>query len=81
MKSNLLKAERAKAGLTQKDLSIALKKGVSTYSKKENGIIDFTATEIKIMKQLLSLNPETIDAIFFDTEVDFDATKKQKETA
>lgn len=78
MKSNLLKAERVKAGLTQKDLSVALRKDVSTYSKKENGIVDFTASEIRIIKQLLSLDPETIDAIFFDTKVAFNTTKQKE---
>ncbi|WP_190972153.1 MULTISPECIES: helix-turn-helix transcriptional regulator [unclassified Clostridium] len=74
MKPNLLKAERVKAGLTQKDLSIALKKDVSTYSKKENGLVEFTASEIRALKQLLNLSPETIDKIFFDTKVVFKET-------
>jgi transcriptional regulator with XRE-family HTH domain len=74
MKPNLLKAERVKAGLTQKDLSIALKKDVSTYSKKENGLVEFTASEIRDLKQLLNLSPETIDKIFFDTKVVFKET-------
>lgn len=79
MKPNLLKAERVKAGLTQKDLSIALKKDVSTYSKKENGLVEFTASEIRALKQLLNLSPETIDKIFFDTKVVFKETINQKQ--
>lgn len=78
MKPNLLKAERVKVGLTQKDLSIALKKDVSTYSKKENGLVDFTASEIRTLKQVLNLNPETIDAIFFNTKVAFNETKQKE---
>lgn len=77
MKPNLLKAERVKAGLTQKDLSNVLQKDVSTYSKKENGLVEFTASEIKILKQLLHLSPETIDAIFFNTKVAFEETQKE----
>jgi transcriptional regulator with XRE-family HTH domain len=77
MNSNLLKAERVKSGFTQKDLSNALKRNVSTYSKKENGLIDFTASEIRILKELLKLSPKTIDAIFFNTKVAFGETKKK----
>lgn len=77
MKTNLLKAERVKAGYTQKDLSNVLKKDVSTYSKKENGLIDFTASEISIIKQLLKLSPQALDEIFFTTKVAFKETKKE----
>jgi transcriptional regulator with XRE-family HTH domain len=77
MNSNLLKSERVKSGFTQKDLSNALNKNVSTYSKKENGLIEFTASEIKTLKQILNLSPQTIDAIFFNTKVAFKETIKE----
>lgn len=74
MKSNLLKAERIKFGVTQKDMSQTLNIDVSTYSKKENGIIEFKASEICIVKKMLSLTPQKISEIFFENEVAAKAT-------
>lgn len=46
MKSNLLKSQRVKKGLTQKKVSEILDIDSTSYSKKENGIIEFKASEI-----------------------------------
>lgn len=74
MKSNLLKSERVKLGITQKKVCEKLKIDVSTYSKKENGVIEFKASEIRALKNILKLTPEKIDDIFFDTNVALKAT-------
>lgn len=75
MKPNLLKAERARAGLTQEKLAIAMGKDISSYSKKENGLVEFTATEISILKEILNLCPETIDKIFFNSKLESNSIK------
>lgn len=69
MKSNLLKAERIKIGITQKNISEYLNIDVSTYSKKENGLIEFKASEIRLLKKVLDLTPQKISEIFFENEV------------
>ncbi|SDO86750.1 helix-turn-helix domain-containing protein [Clostridium gasigenes] len=72
--TNILKSERVKIGFTQKKVANILKKDISTYSKKENGIIEFTASEINILKNLFCLSPEKIDEIFFNEKVAFNET-------
>lgn len=69
MRSNFLKSERVKLGFTQKNISEKLKIDVSTYSKKENGLIEFKASEIMLLKYILKLTPEKIDYIFFENDV------------
>lgn len=73
MKSNLLKAERIKLGMTQKEISSLLNIDNATFSKKENGIIDFKASEINALKQILKLSPQVIDEIFFDIKLEFNS--------
>ena len=69
MKSNILKSERIKVGITQKSMSKHLNIDVSTYSKKENGLIEFKASEIRLLKKVLDLTPQKISEIFFENEV------------
>lgn len=72
--TNLLKSQRVKCGFTQKQVSLKLGKDVTTYSKKENGFIEFTASEIAILKVILKLSLELVDEIFFNNEVAFNET-------
>lgn len=65
MKSNLLKAERIKNGITQKLMSKKMGINTSTYSRKENGLIDFTVSEVAIVRSILNLDSELIYEIFF----------------
>lgn len=65
MNSSILKAERQKLGFTQKDIAALLHKSVSAYCKREVGIVDCTAEEIKVLKHTLNLSPKRIDEIFF----------------
>jgi transcriptional regulator with XRE-family HTH domain len=74
LKTNLLKAERVKKGLTQKMISETLEIDVTSYSKKENGIIEFKASEIKAIKNILNLTPNTVAEIFFDEKLEFNSS-------
>lgn len=74
MKSRELKALRAKNGHTQAKLGALMDMGETTYCKKENGQIDFTLSEIKMLKCIYNLSQEEIDSIFFNDEVAFETT-------
>lgn len=63
---NILKAERTKYGLTQKDMAKELGKSVSSYCKREIGLVDYNVSEIRIIKRILKLSPSKIDEIFFN---------------
>ncbi|MFQ9545728.1 MAG: helix-turn-helix transcriptional regulator [Clostridium sp.] len=70
MKSNMLKSERIKNGFTQKDLAKALKIDVTSYSKRETGIVEFKLNEVIHLKEILNLTPKSIDEIFFDNKLE-----------
>ncbi len=44
----------------------ALGKSVSSYCKREIGLVDYTISEVKIIKRMLKLSPSKIDEIFFN---------------
>lgn len=75
MKSNLLKAERVRYNLTQKEISKILNIDVTSYSKRETGVMDFKSSEINLLKHLLKLTPEKIDEIFFESELENNSIK------
>lgn len=64
MKSNLLKSQRVKKGLTQKKVSEILDIDSTSYSKKENGIIEFKASEINLIRKIFELSAEETIEIF-----------------
>lgn len=74
MKSNLLKSERVKKGLTQKKVSEILDIDSTSYSKKENGIIEFKASEINLIRKIFELSPEKVIEIFFDDKLEFNSS-------
>ena len=74
MKSNLLKSQRVKKGLTQKKVSEILNIDSTSYSKKENGIIEFKASEINLIRKIFELSPEDIMEIFFDDKLEFNSS-------
>jgi Predicted transcriptional regulators len=69
-----LKALRARYGYTQKDLAKVIGVDETSYNKRENGKIQFTLKEIKIIKKEFRLSPADVDLIFFNDEVDFKST-------
>lgn len=70
MEENILKLERIKKGLTQKNIAKALKIDVTSYCKKEAGIINFKLSEIIELKKILNLTPSAIDEIFFEGKLE-----------
>lgn len=74
MKSNLLKSQRVKKGLTQKKVSEILNIDSTSYSKKENGIIEFKASEINLIRKIFELSPEDIMEIFFDDKLELNSS-------
>lgn len=75
MNPNLLKAARIKLGITQKKLCEELEITPSSYSKKENGLIEFRSSEIRILKKVLKLSPQQINEIFFENDVALKTTQ------
>lgn len=66
MNARSLKAERVFKGLTQGDLAKALKVSVVSYSKKERGEVRFRPEEIMVVADVLKLDQDKVNAIFFD---------------
>lgn len=68
MNSRELKAQRARCGLTQKDVSERTTMTEPKYCNKENGKEPFTLPEVVELIQVLQLehNPKAISVIFFD---------------
>ena len=48
-----LKAKRVERCLTQEELAEKLDINTATYNRKENGIVDFTLTEIQELMDIL----------------------------
>lgn len=68
-----LKILRAKNNLSQENVANVLNITKSTYNRKENGIADFTLSEIKTLSELFNTSPTDI---FFTENV---ANKQQKQ--
>ena len=75
MKSNLLKSQRVKKGLTQKKVSEILDIDSTSYSKKENGIIEFKASEINLIRKIFELSAEETIEIFFDDKLELNSSQ------
>lgn len=69
MLSRELKSLRALYGFTQKQLADKLGIGETSYTKRENGDLDFTIDEVKAIKEIFNLKDEDIIRIFFTSEV------------
>ena len=62
---NLLKSQMTLCGITGKDLADAQGWSSTTAYRKINGKVAFTAPEIQVCVELLSLDSETANEIFF----------------
>lgn len=64
-----LKALRVEHGLTQDDIAEKLGVTTATYSRKENGLYDFTVAEVKKLFKIYPNNRRDLFRIFFDFEL------------
>lgn len=69
MDNRKLKAARALKGINQKQIAMSLGMTVKTYSFKENGKAEFTRDEICKISNLLELNIQEVNSIFFDNKI------------
>ncbi|MPM28319.1 hypothetical protein SDC9_74840 [bioreactor metagenome] len=69
-----LKAARIRRGYTQKFIAKALNLGETSYTKRENGQLEFTASEIAKLKELLQLSSAEVEKIFFTLNVELNET-------
>lgn len=60
---NNLNAEISRKGMTQKELASKISINPTTLSKKLNGVQDFTLTEAKMIKKILSVDI-SLDELF-----------------
>ena len=56
-------------GMTMEQLAAALSINPSTLSRKINGITDFTHSEMKSLRHILSLTAEQFEGIFFAEDI------------
>lgn len=61
-----LKGKRVECCLTQEEIASKLGMNTATYNRKENGIVDFTLTEIQDLMDILDCD---FDDIFFKKDV------------
>lgn len=69
MNNRKLKAVRVLRGVNQKQIATNLGMTVKTYSFKENGKAEFTREEIYKISNLLDLNIQEVNSIFFDNKI------------
>lgn len=69
MKKNLLEARMKEFGDLGETLAQALNMTPTTFSRKKNGIADFTQSEIMQIKLRYNLTAEDVERIFFTNEL------------
>lgn len=63
--TNKLKQKIKEKGLKFGYLAQLLGISENTFTKKMKGIVDFKATELKILRDVLELTNEELDSVFF----------------
>ena len=71
MKSNLLKAEMVKNGVSGKQLSSTIGISESAFYRKLAGESEFTQGEIAAIANALRMTWDTVYSVFFEAEVSF----------
>jgi DNA-binding XRE family transcriptional regulator len=69
MNTRKLKSVRVEKNHTQKSLARAVGMSEKTYNRKELGIIDFTRSEMLNISNILGLNIEMVNEIFFENKL------------
>lgn len=64
-----LKVERLRKNLKQKDLAEKLGMTEASYSRKENGLREFTGEEIKQLAVILEMDMTRANEIFFENRL------------
>lgn len=64
-----LRAAVARAGITNRELSLNLQISEQAFYNKIKGQTEFKNSEIKKLAELLNLSMDDVNAIFFDSEV------------
>ncbi|WP_422446020.1 helix-turn-helix transcriptional regulator [Thermoanaerobacterium sp. DL9XJH110] len=64
-----LKGARVAKGYTQETLAQKLHMSAKTYNRKELGLIEFNRHEILTIAQILELNTNQVNEIFFDNKL------------
>lgn len=62
----LLEAKTKEKGLSNEDVAKEMSIDPATYYRKKRGETDFYRTEIQVIRKLLNLTSEEVDAIFFN---------------
>lgn len=82
-----LKSMRVGKGYTQTDVAKKLGTTTKTYCDKENGKKDFSPGEITNLANILELDSQLVNQIFFDGKLtdrltnELSATSKERKTA
>lgn len=71
MNKDMLKGQIRSLGMTQNDAAAKVGVSLSRFNAKINGTdgAEFSLGEIRSLKELLNLNPDQIDLIFFSDKV------------
>lgn len=66
MNFNKLRAKFAERGTTQKEVAKKIGINSGTFSKKMNGVTEFTRDEIAMISMVLGLSKDELNDVFFD---------------
>ena len=69
MGPRILKSKRVLFDLTQEEIAKELGINIKSYNLKENGKREFTLDEAKKISNLLELNLNEVNDIFFDSSI------------
>jgi putative transcriptional regulator len=69
-----LKSVRVKFGFTQEKMAKHLCISVSSYSKRENGYLQFTLAEVALLQKMFNMTEKQVWNIFFTKEVALKST-------
>ena len=69
MGPRILKSKRVLFDLTQEEIAKELGINIKSYNLKENGKREFTLDEAKKISNLLKLNLNEVNDIFFDSSI------------
>lgn len=81
MNTSELRAERVRQSKSVEYMAQVIGKSNDTYAKKERGLVKFAPEEIAAVSNDLSLSPEKLNLIFFDSNLlfgKFDTKKDEK---